>query len=128
MAMEEEMTFEVDMTDPSSVSVGHLINLTTAETADDVMALVCENPGESSLIPDEEGLAAFAGIEVVDLSGLTFEVTEEDGVAFVVPDGVVVLNLGEVPASLLMTQLGVESFRLEQNDDGEWLICPAAAE
>ncbi len=127
----ETTMMEVDQTDPGSVVVGHLAGLLTAAASGDleaVMTYVCEEAAESSLIPTTaEALGAFNGIEIVDASGLTFEVTEvEAGVVEVVPGGEVELNIGKLPASLLLTQLGVASVRLTQNDEGNWQICPAA--
>lgn len=124
---------EVDPTDPGSVVVGHLsaiLGAANAETVDLEAAqmYVCAEPGVSSFVPtDEEALSAFVGVELIDASGLTFEVTEvEEGVVDVVPGGNVELNLGELPVSILMTQLGITSVRLTQNEEGNWEICPAA--
>lgn len=126
----EAAMVEVDPTDPGSVIVGHIATLLSAESPEEILTYVCEEPAASSIVPTTaEELAAFAGIDLQDASGLTFEVTEvEDGVVDVVPSGNLVLNIGTLPASLLLTQLGIESIRLVQNDEGNWQICPAAAE
>ncbi|KAB2906162.1 MAG: basic amino acid ABC transporter substrate-binding protein [Anaerolineae bacterium] len=126
----EAVMIEVDPTDPGSVIVGHIATLLSAESPEEILTYVCEEPAASSIVPTTaEELAAFAGIDLQDASGLTFEVTEvEDGVVDVVPSGNLVLNIGTLPASLLLTQLGIQSIRLVQNDEGNWQICPAAAE
>jgi polar amino acid transport system substrate-binding protein len=126
----EAVMVEVDATDPGSVIVGHIATLLSATTPEEVLTYVCEEPAVSSIVPTTaEALAAFEGIDFQDASGLTFEVTEvEEGVVEVVPAGNLVLSIGEVPASLLLTQLGIQSIRLVQNDEGNWQICPAAAE
>lgn len=121
--------FMVDFTDPASVTLG-LLNAILGGTVDEIVAFACEGlaAGDSTLFPTEEDLAAFEGIVLGDTSALELTVDEADGVATVTAAGNITLEIGgaptELPASLALDQLGVDSIRLTQNDDGEWRICP----
>lgn len=129
--------FEADLSTPEGALEALLHAFFGAIAAQDpagILELACEGAGDSPLIPSAEGLAAFSGLELIDINELTIEVTEnEDGSTSVVPGGSLKLLLGgaeqPIPAALLMTQLGIESIRFEQSEeDGNWYLCPGAAE
>ncbi|HLA44844.1 MAG TPA: transporter substrate-binding domain-containing protein, partial [Aggregatilineales bacterium] len=125
-----EMT--VDFTDPVSVVNGLLFTFFAAEDASEMLAFACKGAEESPLFPDNDTLAGFTGMSLVDASNLTLEVEEvEDGVVSVTAaeGSTVKLLIGEnemdLPIALLLGQLGIESIRLEQDDAGNWLVCPS---
>lgn len=128
-AEDTEAAAEADLSTPEGATVTLLTAFFTAIESGDpsgIVALACEGAGESPLFPSAEDLAGFAGLELVSTDALTFEVTEEDGTASVVPAGEIELNVGPLPISMLMTQLGLESLNFAQNDAGDWQVCPAA--
>jgi ABC-type amino acid transport substrate-binding protein len=124
-----EAAAETDLSSPEGATIALLNAFFTAIATEDpsgIVALACEGAGESPLFPSAEDLAGFAGLELVSTDGLTFDVTEADGTASVVPAGEIELNVGPLPISMLMTQLGLESLNFAQNEDGDWQVCPAA--
>lgn len=126
----EEGTVEIDFTDPESVFVGLLGTLLSPDVSlEALMPFVCAEAADNPLVPkDETALATFAGIELVDASQIEFETTIEEDLASIVPTGTLVLNIGEFPADQLLTTLGVTEITLKQNEEGNWQICPQAAE
>ncbi|MFP4323021.1 MAG: fasciclin domain-containing protein [Anaerolineales bacterium] len=123
-----EETVEIDFSDPEAVTLGLIEIFFQAETPDDFLQYVCEGQEDSALIPDQNLLDSFEGIEV-DTSELELEVVEnEDGSVDVLPGGNIILVIGgqeqNLPASLLAQQVGLDSIRLVEDDDGNWLACP----
>jgi polar amino acid transport system substrate-binding protein len=122
----------IDMTTPEGTVMGILGTFFAAEDASDLLPFACEGGTDSPLFPDNETLAGFAGMELADASNLVLEAEIDGNVAIVKPTATstVILKIGEaeqeLPISLLLTQLGIESIRLEQNEEGIWLICPEA--
>jgi|GEM_PF-832887 len=128
MAEDDMDEMMIDFTDPESVAIGLVATFFQAETPEDLLAFACEGAGESPLIPDQATLDGFAGI-TANLDAFEVIITEnEDGSISATPEGEITLVIGEseqtLPASLLGAQLGIESIRFTQNDDGEWELCP----
>lgn len=126
----EEILASVDFSDPASVAMGISETFFSEPTPEQMLAFACEGAEESPLFPDQATLDGFKGIKA-DLSGITIKLEEnEDGSVSAIPEGNLVLIIGdsrqELPASLLLMQLEITSIRLEQAEDGRWLVCPTA--
>ena len=128
-----DMAMEIDRTDPTSTAMGIIGTFFVAESPADLLAFACEDADPNSpLLPDQETIDGFAGVEA-DLSEFILNVEEnDDGSVSVTPDGTIILVVGgnesPIPASLLGQQLGIESITLYENEDGEWEICPTGEE
>jgi lysine-arginine-ornithine-binding protein len=134
MAADAGGAMEVDFTDPASVVLGLMDTFFGATEAEELLVFACEGATDSPLFPDNETLAGFAGMDLSDASGVNLEVeySEDDTVASVTAsaDSTIVLMIGEaeqeLPVSLLLAQLGIESIRLTKDADGMWFVCPEA--
>jgi len=125
---------EVDFTDPESVVLGLMNTFFSGDpTVEELLAFGCEGAETSPLFPTEDALAGFAGI-TADLSKLELVVVEEGDTATITGEGEIGLVVGEgaeptfMPVDMLLGQLGITQIDLVKGEDGNWLICPAAAE
>lgn len=130
----EGEAMEIDFTDPASVVLGLMDTFFGATDSAELLVFACEGATDSPLFPDNETLAGFAGMDLADASGVTLDVeySEDDTVASVTAtaDSMIKLKIGEaeqeLPVSLLLGQLGIESIRLTKDADGNWFVCPEA--
>jgi len=127
--MDEDMAMEIDRTDPASTAMGLVGTFFAAESPADLLIFACADADPSSpLLPDQDTIDGFAGVEA-DLSEFSISIEEnDDGSVEATPEGTIILVIGgnesPIPASLLGQQLGIDSITLYENADGEWEICP----
>ena len=128
----DDMDTSVDFSDPESVTVGLLSTFFTAEDASEILVFACDGLTDFSLFPDNDTLAGFAGMSLSDISNLSFDVEIDGDFARVeaTEGSSITLQIGdteqELPMTLLLGQLGIAGIDLEQNADGDWLVCPMA--